>query len=166
MLFVRWDPDPSAAVQRTSSRTSGGRTSGGFHAFVTHNDGMRYPATLLFALFVLSRALLSLLLSRSRFCALLANPCALWQLELSAAEEALATADGVWTGPKWREGRAHTCRTNNDTSAFSANWIFLLSLHAGFVLRRHELSFFLLHLPHPLRKDKSRNRKTKVRDFL
>jgi len=52
---------------------------------------------------------------------LLANPCALWQLELSTAEEALATADGVWTGPKWREGRAHTCRTNNDTSAFSAN---------------------------------------------
>lgn len=69
MLFVRWDPDPSAAVQRTSSRTTAEGRVAGFRAFVTHNGGMRNPVTLLFlrlALFVLSRAPLSLVPSRSR----------------------------------------------------------------------------------------------------
>lgn len=53
------------------------------------------------------------------------------QLELSTAEAALTTADGVWAGPKWREGRAHTDRTNNDTSVFSVNWILLLGAIPG-----------------------------------
>lgn len=43
MLFVRWDPDPSAVVQRTSTRTALGRTSGRFRAFVTHNRWGEIP---------------------------------------------------------------------------------------------------------------------------
>lgn len=49
MLFVRWDPDPSAAVRRTSNRDSTGRTSGRFRAFVTHKRGDEKPGFLLFA---------------------------------------------------------------------------------------------------------------------